>query len=153
MIMRLYNNARPVTHLDPSEKTLQSHSSEHFVSNPSPLTPSPTAALFATLSVANAAVTVPLSKKSNEDFIAEVRSTFQLKSTLGDSGEITIKDYQNSQYFGEMSVGTPAQKFDVIFDTGSSNLWVPASDCSNCGGKVRHEEDRSDELGFRYVCK
>jgi len=54
-------------------------------------------------------------------------SASRLQAKLGGGGDtqITIQDFQNAQYYGEIQVGTPGQKEMVIFDTGSANLWVP----------------------------
>merc|ERR1712214_166181 len=61
----------------------------------------------------------------------------------GKEVNIRVKDYKNVQYYGEVSVGTPPQKFSVVFDTGSSNVWVPSLACNNCRNKKKFAPEQS----------
>lgn len=68
--------------------------------------------------------------------------------------EIELENLQNIEYWGPISLGTPAQNFTVIFDTGSSNLWVPGSGCD--GGvwvacTVHQQYERSNSTSYSQV--
>jgi len=46
--------------------------------------------------------------------------------------EVYLQDEYQTIWYGEVEFGTPSQTIMELFDTGSSNLWVPCVGCSNC---------------------
>ncbi|KAK8630216.1 hypothetical protein V6N13_079019 [Hibiscus sabdariffa] len=89
-----------------------------------------------------------LDSKAGEALKASIRK-YGLHGNLGEPEDIDIvalKNYLGAQYFGEIGIGTPPQNFTVIFDTGSSNLWVPSSKCYfsiSCYLHSRYKSGRS----------
>jgi hypothetical protein len=103
--------------------------------------------LFTATAAAGKMVRIPMKKVDSERFldrVSNVPQNLEFELGAGQEGDVVINDYQNSQYYGEVTVGSNNQKFDVIFDTGSSNLWVPSAGCGKtCKGKHLYDSSAS----------
>eukprot|EP00438_Fugacium_kawagutii_P011972 Skav208812 [mRNA] locus=scaffold349:239838:241031:- [translate_table: standard] len=82
--------------------------------------------LTAVLAATEEIIRIPLKKERSVSTRSALgsQSGVELNSGTG-TAELSLRNQLNAQYAGEIEVGSPGQKIKVLFDTGSSNLWVP----------------------------
>jgi saccharopepsin len=62
---------------------------------------------------------------------------------------VPLTNFVNAQYFTEITLGSPAQTFKVILDTGSSNLWVPSVSCGSIACYLHTKYDSSASSTYK----
>jgi len=107
------------------------------------------------ISAEAAVISVPLTHrpKTLKDFQAVTANRARAaerfaEAHLAGTPNIPVTDFQDAEYFGEVVVGTPAQTFKVIFDTGSSNLWVPSKGCTSPACKKHTTYDSTNSSTY-----
>jgi len=65
------------------------------------------------------------------------------------SHDVPVENFLNAQYFSTITLGSPPQEFKVILDTGSSNLWVPGSECGSIACYLHEKYDASSSSSYK----
>lgn len=73
------------------------------------------------------------------------------KSVDKTTSKISLKNFKNTQFVGEICLGEPVQCFPVIFDTGSANLWIDSKRCKDKACLEHEGYDYTKSKNFKGI--
>jgi len=82
------------------------------------------------------------------DFMEQKHSLVRRAERFVSGEHVAMKDYMNTQYFINITIGSDDQEFTVVPDTGSSNLWVYSSDCHNAACLTHSKYNSSKSTSY-----
>ncbi|KAJ1725426.1 hypothetical protein LPJ53_000356 [Coemansia erecta] len=88
----------------------------------------------------------PESKRRERMERSRRMKSFAEKPPSSDVSSAMLTNVRDYYYYGYIDIGNPPQKFSVVFDTGSSNIWVPGDACKS-SACVEHRRFNTSQSG------
>jgi len=86
---------------------------------------------------------------AHEDMSDHQVNDDDIKSLTGGAVKVDLLNNNNSQYYGDFTLGNPKQRFTAVFDTGSGITWIPGKQCESETCKDHHRFDTGNSDSFQ----
>jgi len=100
---------------------------------------------------ASKGVSFPLKKRSGVSTEERIKATIDRYTRIASNNgkpSTPMHEFENLQYYVEVELGSPAQKFNVGIDSTSANLWIPSAKCRSMACWVHNRYKSKDSKTY-----